>query len=144
LLLVSYCHHFGPSDDVDANTRLIVEEILFRTEHETLQKIYNLPHFGSTLEFLTMFALSSGRLLKVRLKTNIHFLPFLITSHHYRAVLPISLVQRAKFSQTGTTRKFHTSRSHLLFTHHPCHLSCLIRERPWSLLELKQSDKRRF
>jgi nuclear GTP-binding protein len=28
-------------------------------------KIYNLPMFSSTLEFLTMFALSTGRLLKV-------------------------------------------------------------------------------
>lgn len=43
----------------------LVEEILARTEHESLQKIYNLPHFGSTLEFLTMLALNSGRLLKV-------------------------------------------------------------------------------
>lgn len=41
-----------------------MEEILARTEHETLQKIYNLPQFTSTLEFLTMVALSSGRLLK--------------------------------------------------------------------------------
>lgn len=44
---------------------LVVEEIVFRTEHETLRKIYNLPAFTSTLEFLTMLALSSGRLLKV-------------------------------------------------------------------------------
>jgi nuclear GTP-binding protein len=43
----------------------IVEEILYRTEHEKLQSIYNLPQFTSTLEFLTMLALSSGRLLKV-------------------------------------------------------------------------------
>ena len=42
-----------------------VEEILARTEHETLQKLYNLPQFSSTLEFLTMLALNSGRLLKV-------------------------------------------------------------------------------
>ncbi|KAJ2932150.1 hypothetical protein H1R20_g4942, partial [Candolleomyces eurysporus] len=42
----------------------VVEEILVRTPRETLQKIYNLPEFGSTLEFLTMLALSSGRLLK--------------------------------------------------------------------------------
>ncbi|KAH7912097.1 P-loop containing nucleoside triphosphate hydrolase protein [Hygrophoropsis aurantiaca] len=42
----------------------VVEEILARTEHHTLQKIYNLPDFQSTLEFLTMLALSSGRLLK--------------------------------------------------------------------------------
>lgn len=42
----------------------VVEEILARTEHEVLRKIYNLPQFSSTLEFLTMHALSSGRLLK--------------------------------------------------------------------------------
>ncbi|KAG1878992.1 P-loop containing nucleoside triphosphate hydrolase protein [Suillus subluteus] len=42
----------------------VVEEILVRTEHETLQKLYNLPRFSSTLEFLTMLALNSGRLLK--------------------------------------------------------------------------------
>ena len=42
----------------------VVEEILLRTPRETLQKIYNLPEFGTTLEFLTMLALSTGRLLK--------------------------------------------------------------------------------
>ncbi|KAF7321329.1 Proteophosphoglycan ppg4 [Mycena kentingensis (nom. inval.)] len=42
----------------------VVEEILGRTPSETLQKLYNLPIFSSTLEFLTMAALSSGRLLK--------------------------------------------------------------------------------
>ncbi|KAF9220629.1 P-loop containing nucleoside triphosphate hydrolase protein [Gyrodon lividus] len=42
----------------------VVEEILGRTERATLQKIYNLPEFSNTLEFLTMLALSSGRLLK--------------------------------------------------------------------------------
>ncbi|KAI6122588.1 P-loop containing nucleoside triphosphate hydrolase protein [Pisolithus croceorrhizus] len=42
----------------------VVEEIFERTEHEVLRKIYNLPQFSSTLEFLTMHALSSGRLLK--------------------------------------------------------------------------------
>lgn len=42
-----------------------VEEILARTEHEILQRQYSLPQFSSTLEFLTMLALSSGRLLKV-------------------------------------------------------------------------------
>jgi hypothetical protein len=44
----------------------IVEEITVRTPPATLQKIYNLPEFGSTLEFLTMLALSGGRLLKVK------------------------------------------------------------------------------
>ncbi|PPQ72806.1 hypothetical protein CVT26_003326 [Gymnopilus dilepis] len=42
----------------------VVEEILQRTPRETLRKIYNLPEFGSTLEFLTMISLSTGRLLK--------------------------------------------------------------------------------
>lgn len=36
-----------------------------RTSHETLMKIYNLPQIGPTLEFLTMLALVTGRLLKV-------------------------------------------------------------------------------
>ena len=44
---------------------MIVEEILLRTEPETLQKIYGIPPFASTLEFLTVLALTSGRLLKV-------------------------------------------------------------------------------
>jgi len=48
-----------------ANLAVSVEEILARTEPETLQKLYNLPQFSSTLEFLTMLALNSGRLLKV-------------------------------------------------------------------------------
>ena len=43
----------------------VVEEIMVRTPPATLQNIYNLPEFGSTLEFLTMLALSGGRLLKV-------------------------------------------------------------------------------
>ncbi|KAJ7647392.1 P-loop containing nucleoside triphosphate hydrolase protein [Roridomyces roridus] len=42
----------------------VVEEILARTAPATLQKLYNLPEFNSTIEFLTMAALSSGRLLK--------------------------------------------------------------------------------
>jgi hypothetical protein len=42
-----------------------VEEVLARTQTEKLVKIYNLPTFSSTLEFLTMLALSTGRLLKV-------------------------------------------------------------------------------
>ncbi|KAF8151643.1 hypothetical protein B0H34DRAFT_728416 [Crassisporium funariophilum] len=42
----------------------VVEEIMARTASETLQKIYNIPEFTSTLEFLTMLALSGGRLLK--------------------------------------------------------------------------------
>ncbi|KAJ7733733.1 P-loop containing nucleoside triphosphate hydrolase protein [Mycena maculata] len=42
----------------------VVEEILARTAPATIQKLYNLPEFKSTIEFLTMAALSSGRLLK--------------------------------------------------------------------------------
>jgi len=42
-----------------------VEDILARTQTERLMKIYDLPSFSSTLEFLTMLALSTGRLLKV-------------------------------------------------------------------------------
>ena len=57
-----------------------VEEILARTQTEKLMKIYDLPMFSSTLEFLTMLALSTGRLLKVRLSpslnnSNNHFFP---------------------------------------------------------------------
>jgi hypothetical protein len=48
---------------------LVVEEIMARTPPATIQKIYNLPEFGSTLEFLTMMALSGGRLLKVKQTT---------------------------------------------------------------------------
>lgn len=53
---------------VDSQSHIIpflVEEILLRTEPATLQKTYGLPDFSNTLEFLTMLALSSGRLLKV-------------------------------------------------------------------------------
>ncbi|KAG5634932.1 hypothetical protein H0H81_000298 [Sphagnurus paluster] len=42
----------------------VVEEILGRTAPATMQKIYNLPEWCSTLEFLTMLAMTSGRLLK--------------------------------------------------------------------------------
>ncbi|KAI0081336.1 P-loop containing nucleoside triphosphate hydrolase protein [Panus rudis PR-1116 ss-1] len=59
-------------EDVDDPIE-VVEEILNRVDPATIQKIYNLPlspdgqpqtNFGSTLEFLTMLALTSGRLLK--------------------------------------------------------------------------------
>lgn len=43
----------------------IVEEILLRTPRETIQKLYNVLEYTSTLEFLTMLALTSGKLLKV-------------------------------------------------------------------------------
>ena len=45
----------------------LVEEILARTQTERLMKIYDLPTFSSTIEFLTMLVLSTGRPLKVRL-----------------------------------------------------------------------------
>jgi hypothetical protein len=48
-----------------------VEEIVVRTQTERLMKIYDQPMFPSTLEFLTMLALSTGRLLKVRLSPSL-------------------------------------------------------------------------
>ncbi|KAL1743203.1 P-loop containing nucleoside triphosphate hydrolase protein [Schizophyllum fasciatum] len=50
-------------DDVE-DPIAVVEEVVTRTDAETLQRIYNLPAFSSTLEFLTMVALSAGKLLK--------------------------------------------------------------------------------
>ncbi|KAL7277978.1 hypothetical protein ACG7TL_007931 [Trametes sanguinea] len=43
---------------------VIVEEILSRTDRAVLKKLYNVEEFSSTLEFLTMVALTTGRLLK--------------------------------------------------------------------------------
>ncbi|OSD02264.1 P-loop containing nucleoside triphosphate hydrolase protein [Trametes coccinea BRFM310] len=43
---------------------VIVEEILSRTDRTVLKKLYNVEEFSSTLEFLTMVALTTGRLLK--------------------------------------------------------------------------------
>ncbi|PCH34588.1 nucleoside triphosphate hydrolase protein [Wolfiporia cocos MD-104 SS10] len=42
----------------------LVEEIVARTDHEALQKLYKLPTIETTLQFLTMLALTTGRLLK--------------------------------------------------------------------------------
>ncbi|GJJ09410.1 hypothetical protein Clacol_003632 [Clathrus columnatus] len=42
----------------------IVEEIVNRTPKETLRRIYKLPEWNNTLEFVTMLSLSAGRLLK--------------------------------------------------------------------------------
>ncbi|KAF8915993.1 hypothetical protein CPB85DRAFT_1374751 [Mucidula mucida] len=50
-------------EDVD-DPVAVVQEILTRTPRETITKLYGLPEFTSTLEFLTMLALKSGRLLK--------------------------------------------------------------------------------
>ncbi|KAH9916471.1 P-loop containing nucleoside triphosphate hydrolase protein [Fomitopsis serialis] len=50
-------------EDIDDPIAL-VEEILSRTDTEMLKKIYNLPEIAPTLQFLTMLALTTGRLLK--------------------------------------------------------------------------------
>ena len=76
-----------------------VEEILARTQADKLMKIYNLPTFNTTLEFLTMLALSTGRLLKARLP----FLTLPITTntkkiHSNRAGHPTYSLLRAKSS----------------------------------------------
>ncbi|KAI0631838.1 hypothetical protein C8Q77DRAFT_1129408 [Trametes polyzona] len=42
----------------------IVEEILGRTDPAVIKKLYNVEDFSSPLEFLTMVALTTGRLLK--------------------------------------------------------------------------------
>jgi len=43
----------------------VVEQIVKRTDQETLSKIYSIPsEWSSTIEFLTMLALTSGKLLK--------------------------------------------------------------------------------
>lgn len=42
-----------------------VGEILARTERGTIKKLYTVEDYTSTLEFLTMVALTTGRLLKV-------------------------------------------------------------------------------
>jgi nuclear GTP-binding protein len=47
----------------------IVEQILLKTEHSKLAEIYNLFQFTSTLEFLTMLAMTAGRLHKVKTYT---------------------------------------------------------------------------
>ena len=52
-----------------------VEMILARKQIERLVKIYGLPTFSSTLKVLTMFALSTGRFLKVRLSSNLISFP---------------------------------------------------------------------
>ena len=51
-----------------------VEEIVARTKVDKLMKIYNLPSFTTVLEFLTMHALNTGRLLRAR--------PLFPLSHH--------------------------------------------------------------
>lgn len=62
---------------------------MIRTPSTTLQKIYNLPEFGSTLEFLTMLALNGGRLLKVYTNDSQGFFSLTSFSISSRAELPI-------------------------------------------------------
>jgi nuclear GTP-binding protein len=84
--------------DLDSRP-LLVEEILARTQTERL-KIYDLPTFSSTLEFLTMLALSTGRLLKASPISSPSFLSFKTQTHFlsFRVVLPTSSPRRAKYS----------------------------------------------
>ena len=42
-----------------------MEEILARTDPTIIRNLYSLPEFANPLEFLTMLALTSGRLHKV-------------------------------------------------------------------------------
>jgi hypothetical protein len=60
------CHQSRGSSGLSS-----VEGILARTQTERVMKIYDLPSFSSTLDFLTMLALSTGRLLKVRLSPSL-------------------------------------------------------------------------
>ena len=53
---------------------------MIRTPPATLQKIYNLPEFGSTLEFLTMLALSGGRLLKVKSRQHVNLFQIFLSN----------------------------------------------------------------
>jgi nuclear GTP-binding protein len=87
---------------LDLNSRpLVVEEILARTQTERLMKIYDLSTFSSTLEFLTMLALSTGRLLKASPMSSTSFLNFKTQTdfHSFRVVLPTSSPWRIKYHQ---------------------------------------------
>ena len=46
--------------------RTTAEVIVASTPPELLRKIYKIPEYNSPLEFLTVAALTNGRLLKVR------------------------------------------------------------------------------
>jgi len=50
------------SVDEVADPVVVVETIVARSDAATLQKLYNLPVFSTPLEFLTMLALTTGRL----------------------------------------------------------------------------------
>jgi hypothetical protein len=100
---------------LDLNSRpLLVEEILARTQTETLMKSYDLPTITSTLEFLTMLALGMGHLLKASPISSPSFLSFktLTDFHSFRAVLPTSSPRRVKYSSIGTTKRSHSSLNH--------------------------------
>lgn len=78
--------------------RFLVDEILARTEKEKIQRIYNLPEFGSGLEFLTMLALSTGKLLKVCLRSLLSPLP----QQHPPPTPPTSALYRPSIIKTQT------------------------------------------
>ena len=85
---------------LDLNSRpLLVEDILARTQTERLMKIYDLPTFSSTLEVLTMLALSTGCLLKASPISSPSFLSFKTQTnfHSFRVVLPTSSPWRVKY-----------------------------------------------
>ena len=73
-ILVLHADELGPVvllrnvvkvEDV-ADPVALVGEILARTDAATVKKLYSVEDFASPLEFLTMVALLTGRLLKVR------------------------------------------------------------------------------
>jgi len=76
-------------------------------------KIYDIPTFSSTLEFLTMLALSTGRLLTSPISSP-SFLPFKTQTHilSFRTVLPTSSPRHAKYSMNGTIKKSRLSPKH--------------------------------
>jgi hypothetical protein len=123
---------------------LPVEEILARTQTERLMKIYDLPTFSSTLEFLNMLALSTGRLLKASPIPSLSFLSFNTQTNFrpFRAVLLTSSPRRVKYSSTGTIKRSDAS------PNHPHCMLCIYRlgfpEAAGKLLRaLKQQAKRR-
>jgi len=83
--------------------------------------IYDLPTFSSTLELLTMLALSTGRLLKATLISSSSFLSFDSQTdfHSFRVVLPTSSPWRAKYLSMGNHQKKSCSSPN-----HPC---CILR-----------------
>jgi hypothetical protein len=101
-------------EDID-DPIAVVEEIVERTERETLQKIYRLPEFSSTLEFLGMLALTTGRLLKVSSAYSPARYMRLITIHISRVALQTSFRAQGRSCKTGINRK-----SLISLSLHPC------------------------